>query len=858
MEYATEDSTDGGEVRPARPAGGGIRRPLAEEIVDFLSEGVSVHLVGVAGSGRSHALASAADLLGEGGRRVVRLAGVRPLRDRPLAALAVAGVPLATGQGAASLAAAVDALVQRVETPGTVVVVDDGDDVDEVSLGALAAARARVPFPVLAAARPDPGTARAATLTARTQPAVRLRVGPLRLDQVHAAVHEMLPGLVEATTVARLATLSGGLPALLRAVVAAGRRTGALSRQQGVWRAGGDLWDPMLAAAVEPLLQDLDAAERDALGAVAAAGELEVAASAAHVGPGLLARLHARGLLTVTGTCGREVATVYPPLLEDHLQRAASLADPLGPDHGLGDGRGEPASAVGTSIDRQTVPVLSRRVWQHWRRVSEDLREQWQADPCSRTALELVRAMNAGGADPRLIEHVIASTDRPGDEPTDRAVLDAWSTLYRVLSRRRLEPVDPAADPQPDAPGQGGLIEAVRLHTELVLDRVPEVSPLLRAPGQPEIEADAHALARLGSLLAAGRVGDAQDEVRTVARPRTAHILAQHHDAYDGLADVLSGDVEAGTATATHHLARALDDLEPDAIQAHAYVGALGLVLRGRLDEVEQLLTAVLTVPGATPVSAHFRAGLLGWGAQIARWQGREDYAARLWSQGQDIGAGAGPFPGMLAFEPQADVSPADLGAQVWALADDRSARGYHVHALFLAGSALELPVADPDRAAAITRAARECQGRLLPAVARYVEAASRRDEAALGTAAAELDATGDVLHATAASVARAVALHEAGRATEAGDQAEAAWGRAGGFGTARRALFAPLRAAVGLSGREQEIAALLGEGLSAARVASVLGVSHRTVEGHILRACHRLGVTTRDRLAAMARTWLL
>jgi DNA-binding CsgD family transcriptional regulator len=102
------------------------------------------------------------------------------------------------------------------------------------------------------------------------------------------------------------------------------------------------------------------------------------------------------------------------------------------------------------------------------------------------------------------------------------------------------------------------------------------------------------------------------------------------------------------------------------------------------------------------------------------------------------------------------------------------------------------------------------------------------------------------------------VVLHEAGRTAEASDQTDAAWLRARDFGSARRALFAPLRAAVQLSAREQEITALLTDGLSTTRVAAVLGLWDRTVEGHVLRACHRLGVGTRERLLAMARTWLL
>ena len=72
-----------------------------------------------------------------------------------------------------------------------------------------------------------------------------------------------------------------------------------------------------------------------------------------------------------------------------------------------------------------------------------------------------------------------------------------------------------------------------------------------------------------------------------------------------------------------------------------------------------------------------------------------------------------------------------------------------------------------------------------------------------------------------------------------------------GGLSTpAMRSPAVPVR----LTGRQREIAELVAAGLSNREIADRLMTSVRTVEGHLYRACQRVGAQSRSDLAAIMR----
>ena len=110
-------------------------------------------------------------------------------------------------------------------------------------------------------------------------------------------------------------------------------------------------------------------------------------------------------------------------------------------------------------------------------------------------------------------------------------------------------------------------------------------------------------------------------------------------------------------------------------------------------------------------------------------------------------------------------------------------------------------------------------------------------DRATAADAAAQAAA---VLHACAAAQPRVYAAAIAQElATECG-------------GLCTPALRSP--SACPLTGRQRDVIELVVAGLSNREIADRLVMSVRTVEGHIYRACQRVGAKTRDQLAAIIR----
>ena len=141
----------------------------------------------------------------------------------------------------------------------------------------------------------------------------------------------------------------------------------------------------------------------------------------------------------------------------------------------------------------------------------------------------------------------------------------------------------------------------------------------------------------------------------------------------------------------------------------------------------------------------------------------------------------------------------------------------------------------------------------LAKTVARHAESLQAGDGEGLLTVSAEYRDIGDkATAADAAAQAAAVFIREqhSGRGSYAAAIAQELANECGGLCTPA------LRSRLGipLTGRQRDVIELVAYGLSNREIADRLVMSVRTVEGHVYRACQRVGANTREELAAIVR----
>ncbi|MCA4722870.1 LuxR C-terminal-related transcriptional regulator [Mycolicibacterium fortuitum] len=183
--------------------------------------------------------------------------------------------------------------------------------------------------------------------------------------------------------------------------------------------------------------------------------------------------------------------------------------------------------------------------------------------------------------------------------------------------------------------------------------------------------------------------------------------------------------------------------------------------------------------------------------------------------------------------------------------AHDAAQRGQPTHELLCLQTAAQW--GDSAGAARARELADSLKLPLAETVAGHIQALAADDGAGLLTAAQEYRALGDRATATDALAQAAVAFGRRGqgkRSAYAAALAQESADECGGLCTP--ALRNP--AGQPLTGRQREIVELVVAGLSNKQIAERLVMSVRSVEGHLYRACQRVGASSREQLAAIIR----
>lgn len=869
--------------------GGGVRVDLGQEAraqqvahaVDAVEHGTSVEVSGPAGSGRTAFLHAVGSRLEGHGWTVLAVAGIPALLARPLGALGALGAISAATAHSGDVHAAADELADRLPPRRAVVVVDDGDDLDDDSWGALCALRSGRRTPVLwarrigaedavssggpwsastgsleAAALPDAG-ARPTGSASGLHGVTSIQLGGLRYDEFVTLLNTRLEHPVDSSTAARVFAQTAGRPGLaLAAVETALRERRLLADGQGV-SGVGSLWSPALARPLRALVEPLDRRQHDVVALLALLGETGIETAEALATDDELDGLEARALIRIRESGGEMLVSVDPPLLADYLrgttrparrrrllQRArdaASVATTDAPDPGYAESA---AQLVQSLHDAEKA------------RVAQAARA-WETGRTMEAAIAYVRtlARSAGAVDPRIDDVLHASSTLPvGDEGRAAwAIENAYNTAYR-----HGEPERAVADLRSAADGFGrhaGLVHARAAEIEIELVGEPDLSLLLDPDDvglRPEVAAATHRALGYG-LLVGGRVGEAVHHLNAARAVGAEDPVVDHLEAF---ARLVRGDVGAATGEARARFLESRAALDPVGMRLHGSIltfGSLASGVHGDLDDVLAEVAMLGGPAGPPPVGPSTALSNTVMALVVASRTGRRAGAGHHDADLQASILPDGPLPGMQRAwaQAQAELCAGETGTAARTMGEAADAlwkRGARLAAAFAYLIAIEI---EPTRERYDGAAARirSVDGELIGSSLRY---AAGLVEGSPETLVALGDAfIGERRYSLAlAAYARAADLHtdaqrpaDAAAARARGDELE----RTVGIGRFDPHRFISTRAE--LTARELEVARLASTGLTNRQIAEELVLSTRTVESHLHRVMRKLRVERRSQL---------
>jgi DNA-binding NarL/FixJ family response regulator len=870
-----------------RIVGVGERWPLVGRLSELRAIDAAVHradggrgvvLAGAAGVGKTR-LARAA-LAGARRRGVLTrwVAGSESARTVPLGAFASV-LPSVGADPFRALGQASDALLAGAGQQGALVVVDDAHLLDELSatlVHQLAVGAAATVVLTVRTGEPAPDAVRAVWKDAYLD---RLEVAPLSRVETGMFLEAVLGGAVEMVTAARIWRLSRGNALYLRELVVGERDAGRLTERGGVWRWSGEpALSPKLVELVESRMGTVPDPAREVVDLLAFAGPLGMDVLGQLVDTSALESAETAGLVEVE-TDGRRLTTGLAHPLYGEVRRAAT---------GVLRARG-----LRGRITRVLLATGARRADDELRCAALMLDSDLTPDPdlLSRAAgraaqlldlplaVRLARAAVAAGAGFVAQAIVVQSLTMQGwgaeaeaaledlAELADTDVERAWAAAMRA-GNAFLTLNDPATGDRlltealaaiPDA-GAREVLWALRAvfdsHLARPADARRAATVVLDAPSPQPISEFA---ARWGLTGALGLTGHA-DEVDAVAS--RAHLLANTFDTavlrfnlaeFELLAYRLAGYLARVDAVAARCREEGAEVPGVPLLFAAALTGHAELA-RGHLrDAVRWLREALAGFTVVDPAGRVF--DCLLWLTQALAMAGDTEAARRALADLE-----ANRHPGFVYRDPEVWLARATVAAAQGALGEAvalaRQAAGIARAAGLPAYEVLVLQTAvrfgDHGTAARLAELAVLVDGPRARTAAAHAAALAGHDGPALGAVSVEWERMGDLITAADAAAQAAAAHDRRGGSAQARMNAARAHRLARACQGARTPAIRSAVRPLPITAREREIVRLAGRGLSNRDIAERLGVSVRTVEGHLYRAGGKLGITRRAEFAEL------
>ncbi len=844
-----------------------------QSILSTISENTSVSLVGLRGSGRSAVLRDVIRHLERTGHRVVALAGIRSLSERALEALYLTGIPSHRLAGSGlSISGAVDDLCESLSGPKPVMVIDDFDELDDASIGAISAAHHRLGFPILLTTLPG-GHARDSAKAHTFSPQRVVRMSPLRYDEIYALISDRLNGNPETDVVSRINAKSGGLPGIALAITNTAQREKNLVRRDNVWAAHRSLWSDSLISTVQPFLDDLSPKDVDALNKLALVGGVDAPAAVRLIGWESLQKLDEAQLLVFLPTDGGLRAAIYPPLIAEYFRRApigvrrlrihTEIAAALGgKTELLNYSEGEVEGAEGPrsfAPVRESDAAFNLVLNERWNSRLRADRAEWEKSPTWETAAPYLGTLLTKGASSPTVEDVLANT-RPVGDADSRVEYALWEARYRAIQAhdvhaalQRLSDLEPELE---DAGAARARLERITLE-ETLIEVTPKLENRITAIADAPVEEQENF-----------RISCARTAVFS-ARPVLALSLLEglptdpagagrERDAVHAVALVSSGRVMEALEFSRSRLRESLSLLELRDVHCHAWVVSFALSLQGRIPELQDHLSSVLSI-GIIPLeSTAFHTGNLSVSAIIAARQGRHEAAESFLQDAERTESARGFYPYLEPAWARAIIQSVsgeegEGSDALWTVAQSLMTRGYYLSAIFAAICSLEISPRI-SRLPELQYWAKGNDSPLFEMLMRYVDALARNNADTLFTIAEELAQAALTRYAIRAYLAASRGYRSGGKTTEEDRAKSLATGLLESSGGEFDAWIDHPEVGVPLTSREKEVTQLVVEGLTNHEIARILVLSVRTVESHLHRIFRKIGAENRQELIALAK----
>ncbi|TPG32794.1 LuxR family transcriptional regulator [Mycobacterium hodleri] len=705
----------------------------------------------------------------------------------------------------------------------------------------------------------------------------RCDIRPFDSDESAVLLEQVLGGPVEGVSSDRMFDVSQGNPLYLRHLVEAAVNTGSLRQVEGVWQLRGEMpLTPQLSTLIDQHLSALAPDVRTVLEFLAVEEPLAVSDLAEVAGLEAVDRAETAGVVTVSDHGGSLLVHPFHPLYTERIRSGlgrlavrrlrkllvGQLSNDAPTDIG---GR---LRIAGLALDTDSPPDASDLVTLSWEAMR--MGDLEFGERLARGALA-----QSGDLSARLpLAHSLSWQGRGRDadevlDPVDPDTLSEWdmtawtlpkaanrfwmlsessdAMLYLADMRARIS--EPAAYHTLDA-----LAATFAMSSGDPDHAVRVASAVLESPAALDLAvAWAAATATLSSARL-GRFGDVEVLAQRGLGATHPGLLRFTIGLGQTLGLIMAGETRAAEDLARHY--QSFSEFQQPGRAIGEVVLGHTLMARGTLEEAATLFRQAAAALTSTGYS---------WGplALIG-------LAQALGQQGRSAEAAAALDRAVASHGMRSALYAPDLAiARAWTLAAARDIRGAvasardAIHAAEQSGQAAvalravhdAVRLGDVNGLAAARRmnAQIDCAaGRLCIA---HGQALADSDGPALEAVSAALEEAGMLAVAAdaAAQAARVyqAAGHRAGELAAKGCAAALAQ-RCGNPATpALEKVLNPLP----LTGREREVAVMVAQGMTNKAIAGQMCVSVRTVEGHVYKACMKLGLPDRSALSTMVQT---